>query len=131
MADQQKAVFSGWTNFLYATVMLVSLVVFWRAPGLTSLIAAACLFGFSYGACFVVISTAVGNYYSPSAFATINGFMFPFQVGFGAIVPVAAGYIHDLTKSYDLAFIGILVLAAIVVVSAIFAAPPVKAAATE
>lgn len=117
-----------WIMTVTFTCMLLSLLIFWQAPGLTALIVAACLFGFSYGACFVVISTAVGNYYSPNAFAAVSGFMFPFQVGFGAIVPVTAGYIHDLTKSYDLAFIGVIILAGIAVVCAVMATPPSKTA---
>jgi len=116
-------------RWLLATALagiLVSLLIIWRVPSFPVLLAAGCLFGFCYGSGLVLVPTAVGNYYGPSSFASINSFMFPFQVGFGAITPVAAGYIFDFTRSYDLAFIILSIMAAVAALSALIAAPPLK-----
>jgi MFS transporter, OFA family, oxalate/formate antiporter len=115
-----------WLLAAALTGTLLSLLVIWRAPSFPALLAAGCLFGFSYGSGLVLVPTTVGNYYSPSAFANINSFMYPFQVGLGALVPAAAGYLFDFNRSYDLAFIALSVLAAAAALSALAAAPPRK-----
>ncbi|MBV1929068.1 MAG: hypothetical protein KUG81_06100, partial [Gammaproteobacteria bacterium] len=83
------------------------------------------LFGFAYGGAIVMMPTLIANYFGASSFAAINGFMFPVQIGFAAVVPVGAGYLADTTGTYDLAFIILAVFIAGAVVCALMASPPV------
>lgn len=124
LADMVEA---RWISVIMMAGLLLSLVGIWQAPSMTVLIVSGCLFGLCFGAGTVLVPTMVGNYYSPKSFASINGLMFPFQLGLSSVMPVIAGYIHDHFKSYDIAYIAILILAcATVLCLFFFAAPPKK-----
>jgi len=105
--------------------------VLWQLPSLTALIIAACVFGFCYGANLVLLPTIIGNYYSPSAFASVNGFMFPFQFGLASLTPVLAGYVYDITKSYDWAYIVVLLLLTVAFICAYHGNASIKVGACE
>ena len=99
---------------------------FWQVTNMTMLVIAAFIFGLCYGTGLVVVPTLVGNYYGATNFPKINSFMYPFQYGISAIVPVFAGYTYDYTKSYDIAWITLLVLGLVAIVCAFRATPPRK-----
>ena len=103
----------------------------WKAPSLTVLCVATSLYGLGMGAGIVLVPTMIGNYYSPPAFAGINGFMFPIQIGLTAVVPLASGYLFDFQKSYDLVLIVFLVMCIASVIGLFFAKPPKKPAAVN
>ena len=115
-----------WLISISLTGILITLYLFWQAPSLTTLVICSCTFGLCYGSLLVLIPNIVGNYYGPPAFASINGFMFPIQIGTASLVPVIAGYIHDVYRSYDAAFIALLVLAVVAVIAALLSAAPIK-----
>ena len=72
-----------------------------------------------------MMPTLIANYFGAASFATINGFMFPVQIGFAAVVPVGAGYLADAMGSYDLAFIILAAILAAAVVCGLLATPPI------
>ena len=115
-----------WLCVITMTGYMVCTVIFWQLPGLTALSVAAFIFGLCHGSNCILLPLLIGNYYGPQPFASINGFMFPFTTVMGALVPVVAGYIHDSTKSYQWAFIGLIVFAVIAIICAALAAPPSK-----
>ena len=105
---------------------MIATLILWQAPGLTVIIVTAFALGFCCGGGMVIVPTMIGNYYAPSSFASISGFMFPFQIGIGALVPVFAGYTHDFQKNYDMAFVVIAILCALAALCAFLAKPPAK-----
>ncbi|OPY89839.1 MAG: putative MFS-type transporter YhjX [Syntrophaceae bacterium PtaU1.Bin231] len=114
-------------TFCYVLIVS-SMYVFWQAPSMTSLAVAATIFGFSYGAGFVLVPILVGSYFGAKNFHKIVSFMFPIEYGLGSLVPVGAGYIYDYTKSYDLFFMVMLTLIAVCIVCAFLTTPPQKKA---
>ena len=105
-------------------VMLVAFLVIWKAPSLTITTIAAPIFGFAFGGGVVMAPSLVANYFGRESFATINGFLLPIQVIFASAVPVGAGYLVDMTGSYDLAFIILSGFIAVSVLFALLASPP-------
>jgi cyanate permease len=57
--------------------------------------------------------------------------MIPIVTFFGASAPLVGGIIKDKTGSYNSAFIGTIIIAAIGFISLFFASPPVKKQATQ
>lgn len=115
-------------NIVIMAAMMAGLYGFWKASGLNILVVSTCVLGMCLGGGISLALTTVGNYFGPSAYASNIGFMYPFNVGFGSIVPMAAGYLHDSVKNYDMAFIMLIVLSGVSVVSLFFAGPPPKPA---
>jgi len=105
-----------------------SMYVFWKAPSMTSLAVSAFFFGLSYGAGLVLVPTLVGSYYGETHYHKILSFMFPIEYGLGSVAPIAAGYIYDFHKSYDLFFEVMLVMVVISIVAAFLSSPPLKTA---
>ncbi len=126
LADYVEA---RWISAAMFICMFISILVIWKAPSMNALVISGFMFGFWYGAGLVLMPTMVGNYFSAAAFAPINGFLYPFSFGISALVPMAAGYVYDINKSYDAAYIVILALILISVVGAFLATPPKKAKA--
>ena len=62
------------------------------------------LFGLGYGGSIPLYSAIIGEYFGRKAFATIRGFMQMFQLIPTVIGPIFAGYIYDVTGSYQNAF---------------------------
>jgi len=71
------------------------------------------IFGFAHGGFFALISPAVADLFGLSAHGTLFGAVFFAGTVGGAISPPLAGYIFDVTGSYQLAFI-IIVAASVV-----------------
>jgi sugar phosphate permease len=110
--------------------MGISLIFFWKVPtDLMLLLTVAGAYGLCFGATVTLFPTMIGNYFGPTAFAPINGFITPFIVALSAPVPFLAGMIFDHYKSYDWAFIPIIILVFVATAFSFFLTPPSKKAA--
>ncbi|MDY6935456.1 MAG: MFS transporter [Spirochaetota bacterium] len=108
-------------------IMALSLFGIWKAPlNISAMLVIGSIYGFAFGTTVVMLPAMIGNYFGPSSFASINGFIQPFLIGLGAPVPVLAGYIADKYGNYDLAFIGVLIMLLFGAVCASLASPPHK-----
>ncbi|MCU0286282.1 MAG: hypothetical protein MUF15_07765, partial [Acidobacteria bacterium] len=83
------------------------------------------------GLVYVCLFTMLGNYYGAEKIQNFLGFMIPIVTFFGASAPLVGGIIKDKTGSYNSAFIGTIIIAAIGFISLFFASPPVKKQATQ
>jgi hypothetical protein len=91
--------------------------------------AIAAVYGLCFGATVITFPMLTANYFGPMAYAPINGFMSPILILVAAPVPVLAGMVFDHYKSYDLAFIPIIIFLFIAAACAWFLYPPEKKAA--
>ena len=66
----------------------------------------------------------IGNYFGANAFASIMGFLFPFNTLFGSSTPWLAGLIYDHQGSYGWAFTGVSIMAFTGGILLLFAGPP-------
>ncbi len=112
--------------FTLFTASVIALTIIWQAPGISLLLLAGAMFGAAYGGTLVMIPSMVANYFGATSFASINGFIFPVQIVMGSMVPVAAGYIADVSGNYDLPFIGLIGFTALAAVCTLITRPPVK-----
>lgn len=108
------------------TGLVGGLIGIWQVPSLTLLVFSSFISGFCCSAVLVVVPTMAANYYGAEDFAAINSFMLPFQIGSSALIPLIAGYVHDVQKSYDAVFIGMLVLCGASILSALLSSPPAQ-----
>ena len=116
-----------WIITASLAVMGITFIWLWKAPAnLPLLLAMGSVFGFCFGATVVMFPTIIGNYFSPSLFATINGFLQPFMIFAGAPIPLVAGLIHDRLHSYDIIFIYVIILLFAATLCALLLAPPSK-----
>ena len=97
-------------------LMGIGLIGIWKAPSIPVLMVCGPIFGFAYGTALIMFPTIVANYFGPDQFASINGFLVPFIIPFGASVPVAAGYMADRLGNYDLPFsiLGIVLIGGVI-----------------
>ncbi len=65
----------------------------------------ALIFGFSYGAVNALFPAIVGDYFGRLQAASIIGAVFTIAGGASALGPLIAGYIYDLARSYQFAFL--------------------------
>ena len=120
-----------WLSAIVMVMMFFAILGLWKAPGMGFLIAAGLFYGICFGTTTVLPPTIIGNYFSPSSFANINAVAYPFQLCFAAIMPAAAGYLYDYTRSYDGAFIVMLSLCLVSAAGLLTASPPKKAPVLE
>ncbi|MBE1282916.1 MAG: MFS transporter [Rhodobacteraceae bacterium] len=95
------------------TVLLGSLVAFMgvSAHGLVFLVVA--IYGFSHGGLFTVVSPLVAEYFGMKSHGSIFGTILFFGTVGGAIGPIMAGRIFDVSGSYYYAFLALASLAVI------------------
>ena len=117
--------------FALLATAVIALGIIWKAPGLSWLLLAGVLFGAAYGGTLVLVPAVIANYFGAAAFASINGFVFPVQLVIASTVPVGAGYLADLTGSYDVSFIVLIGFAALAAVCALTTRPPRRQVPTE
>lgn len=110
---------------------VAALTVIWKAPDINSLLVMSPLFGVAYGGAIVMLPTMIANYYGTASFASINGFMYPVQIIFAAMVPVVAGYAADISGNYDASFLVIIIFVAASTLCAIAAVPPQKISSND
>ncbi|MDY6933898.1 MAG: MFS transporter [Spirochaetota bacterium] len=113
-----------WIINITCLVMSISFIGIWKGPSFTMLMIAGPFFGVCYGTILVLISALVANYFGQDLFPNVMGFIMPFLVVIGAIVPVGAGYIADALGSYDLAFMIIILIMMIGFILSFFLTPP-------
>jgi len=114
-----------WLLILTDALSLATMAYIWQSPNVTGLAVASFIFGFSYGANYTLVPLVLGSYYGSTNFPKIFGITLPICYTLGTLVPVIAGYTHQLLKSYDNFFIGLLILLALCTVVT-FAATPAK-----
>jgi MFS family permease len=91
--------------------MAISLFGIWKAPqNIILLLVIGATYGFFFGSTVILFSMLTANYFGPKAFAPLMGFISPIFIGFAAPVPVLAGLLYDHYKTYDPAFIPIIIL---------------------
>lgn len=85
----------------------------------------AVTYGLTYGGLFPLFGLAQANYFGRTSLATIRGLAQPFLMTSNALGPFLAGWIYDLTRSYQVAF-GVFIVAYLMsVVWVLLARPPV------
>jgi MFS family permease len=105
----------------------MAMIGIWKVPGdFAVLLAIVSLFGFCFGSIVPIFPAIIGNYFGPSAFAPITGFLSPVMILIGAPVPVLAGIIYDRFDSYDIAFLYVVILIFVAALLASALVPPKK-----
>ncbi len=95
-------------------VLVLPLALMMGDPGYLEMIGLSLLLGFSTGGFLPLMGAIIGRRFGPVAFGQVMGLLGPFTMPLAVIGPPLAGYIHDQTGSYVLAFeifIGVIVLA--------------------
>ncbi|MEH6360656.1 MAG: MFS transporter [Amylibacter sp.] len=85
------------------------------------------LTGLGFGMGLVSQFTMMGNFFGPTYFKNILGFMMPITTLGAAMSPLIAGIVRDSTGSYEYPFMAAVVCAALAGIGTIFLRPPVKA----
>lgn len=112
-----------WISTMAYAIMVVAYFFIWQAPSLSVLMVMGFIFGLTYGTILVMMPTLYGNYFGPENYANIMGFVFPLTTIFGALVPTGAGYAQEKMGNYDLAFVVILTVLLIGMISSALAKP--------
>ncbi len=86
----------------------------------------AIFIGTGFGLVYVCLFAMLGNYYGAGNIQNFLGFLIPIVTLFGAGAPFVGGIIKDQLGSYNPAFIGTAVIAAITALLQLFAVPPQK-----
>jgi sugar phosphate permease len=116
-----------WIMTIALAGMGISVLGMWKPPeDFWIVLAITAMFGFCFGSIVPIFPAIIGNYFGPSAFATITGFLSPFVTLIGAPVPMVAGVIYDRFHSYDIAFLYVVVLMVASTLVASAMAPPKK-----
>lgn len=90
--------------------LLFSLAAFLMIQSTWVLFVAVAVYGFAHGGLFTVISPTVAEYFGLKAHGAIFGLILFFGTIGGAIGPIVAGWVFDVTASYTLAFSGLAAL---------------------
>lgn len=110
-------------GLLGGMLVAVLLFMFMSASSLVCIYVYTVLFGFGYGATLVARTDMIAVYYGRKIFPQLQGWVFPFQ-SVAALGPWVAGTIHDTTDSYHLAFIIVLIVLGVGLLSTVFLRPP-------
>jgi MFS family permease len=117
-----------WIMTIALAGMGIAMIGIWKVPGdFAVLLAIVSIFGFCFGSIVPIFPAIIGNYFGPSAFAPITGFLSPVMILIGAPVPALAGIIYDRFGSYDIAFIYVVILTFLAALIATALVPPKKA----
>ena len=103
-----KRGFSLWLLPLIASLLALSVI-----NSRWSLFAAALGYGFSHGGLFTIVAPTVAEYFGTRAVGAIFGGIVSFGTVGGAIGPILAGRIFDVTGSYVAAFVTLASMAAL------------------
>jgi len=115
-----------WIITITLGVMVFMFIGIWKLTSLKLMIVSGMIFGICYGSQLIMFPTLLGNYFGPETFVAINGVIAPLLVGFGASVPVGAGYIFEKAGSYSPAFTILSFLMVIAFIVSFFLYPPKK-----
>lgn len=94
-------------------ILLASLIAFMGVTTHGLLFVVVAFYGFGHGGLFTVVSPLVAEYYGMRAHGAIFGTILFFGTIGAAIGPIMAGWIFDVTGSYQIAFLVLAVLAAL------------------
>ena len=86
----------------------------------------AIFIGTGFGLVYVCLFAMLGNYYGAANIQNFLGFLIPIVTLFGAGAPFVGGIIKDQMGSYNPAFIGTAVIAAVAALAQWLAVPPQK-----
>jgi len=111
------------TLVLVCILMLVALLWLLIAKDLWMLYLFAVIFGFAYGGFFALIPSMIAGLFGMRAHGVIYGFAYFVGIIGEAVGPVMAGYIFDVTSSYNLAFLICAVFSFISVILALLLRP--------
>ncbi|MFC1988804.1 MFS transporter, partial [Chloroflexota bacterium] len=118
-------------RYAFATTMVMlgaSVIILSNARSMWQLVLWAVLYGPGYGGGSPIMSSIVADYYGRKYFGTINGLT---HIGMAVTTvagPVFAGYMFDISGSYNVAFISFAVVSLIGGIAAILARRPQPAA---
>ncbi|MBU8850338.1 MAG: MFS transporter, partial [Desulfobacterales bacterium] len=90
--------------FVCFFVLMLSLLWLQTADSLWKLYVFACMYGLAHGSFFTIISPIVAEFFGIGFHGSLFGIVIFFGTVGGAIGPIMAGQIFDVTGSYTLAF---------------------------
>ena len=92
--------------------------------GAPSLLLAAALYGFAYGAVTALMPAIVADFFGPAHAGSLVGLIFGIAGPTAALGPLLGGLVFDLTRSYAWAFGGAAALNVLALGLLAFARPP-------
>jgi MFS family permease len=92
--------------------------------GAPSLLAAAAVYGFAYGAVTALMPAIVADFFGPAHAGSLVGLIFGIAGPTAALGPVIGGWVFDVTRSYAWAFGGAAALNVLALALLAFARPP-------
>jgi len=116
--------------------LVTSLLMLMTADTFTLLFAVVALYGFGHGGLFTVVSPTVAEFFGTRTHGAIYGGIYLFGTIGGAVGPIMAGWVFDVTGSYEYAFatLALMVAGALLLMASLpapRAAPPADAAAAR
>jgi len=93
--------------------LIASLTGFLFVETKSLLFATVALYGFAHGGLFTVVSPTIAQYFGTRALGMLFGAIVFFGTLGGALGPILAGWVFDMTQSYYLAFSILAILAAV------------------
>jgi MFS family permease len=130
----------GWAGDYFPKKYLLSISHILQAAGLyifanvTSMEQAylfVLFYGLGYGGAIPLVTAIRGDMFGRKSFATISGIVMPITTLGGVVGPIFAGYVFDVTLSYQLAFYAFTVTALLAAVTFLFVKAPKKSTKTE
>lgn len=96
---------SRFTIIALLAIQMIAFYLLMGANSLATLIILGAVYGFGFGGCNTVRLSMVSEIFSPHSAGTIIGLMGIAWAAGGICGPVLAGYIFDISHSYDIAFL--------------------------
>ncbi len=93
--------------------LILSFLIFFSSSSIWIVFVAVAVYGFGHGGLFTVMSPTVAEFFGLRAHGAIFGIVVFFGTIGGALGPIVAGRIFDVTESYSLAFTALATLAAL------------------
>lgn len=108
-------------------VLLLGSLFLMNADSLVLMVVYATCTGLGFGCSFVCMPVVYSSYFGAKIYGSLFGTLFPIITIFSSISPTLAGYLFDISGGYTSAFIVIIAVNIIGIISIIFARPPKKA----
>lgn len=105
------------------SLLVIALVWLQFAREVWMLYLFAAIYGIAHGAFFTLFSPMVAELFGIRSLGTILGVVFAVGIGGTAISPLLAGYIFDITGSYQIIFLILLALSIIAIILILFLRP--------
>jgi MFS family permease len=115
---------------LQAGVLIASLLVLLVTDDYWEAVVFAVLFGVAAGMRNIVETLLLANYFGRGSLGVIKGFSAPFRM-ISPMGPLFAGFVYDVSGSYQTAFITFVGVAFVMLFSMLAATPPVRRTAHE